>query len=80
MQHDLTRIMDDEVLGADSLGGFASCTEIANGHTPRGCPFQAWSVAEPLRLDRIVVADTNRPRNPSAPPKRLTESHENNFS
>lgn len=24
-------------------------------HTPRGCPFQAWSVAEALRLDRVVL-------------------------
>ena len=25
-------------------------------HAPRGCPFQAWSVAEMLRLDRVVLA------------------------
>ena len=34
--------------------------EIADGDTPhraRGCPFQAWSVGEALRLDRIVLAD-----------------------
>lgn len=32
--------------------------EIADGeppHTPRGCPFQAWSVGEALRLDRVVL-------------------------
>ncbi|MBK5257769.1 MAG: glycogen debranching enzyme family protein [Vicinamibacteria bacterium] len=33
--------------------------EIAEGdapHAPRGCPFQAWSVGEALRLDQIVLA------------------------
>jgi predicted glycogen debranching enzyme len=35
--------------------GQGHLSEIADGdapHTPRGCPFQAWSVAEALRLDR----------------------------
>lgn len=39
--------------------GLGHVSEIADGdppHTPRGCPFQAWSVAEALRLDRIVLA------------------------
>ena len=26
-------------------------------HTPRGCPFQAWSVGEILRLEQIVLAE-----------------------
>jgi glycogen debranching enzyme len=32
--------------------------EIAEGdapHAPRGCPFQAWSVGEALRLDKVVL-------------------------
>lgn len=32
--------------------------EIAEGdapHAPRGCPFQAWSLGEALRLDRVVL-------------------------
>ncbi len=36
--------------------------EIAEGdapHTPRGCPFQAWSVGEALRLDKLVLSDRN---------------------
>jgi predicted glycogen debranching enzyme len=36
-------------------GGFNHISEIADGdppHTPRGCPFQAWSLGEFLRLDR----------------------------
>jgi glycogen debranching enzyme len=26
-------------------------------HTPRGCPFQAWSVGEAPRLDQVVLAE-----------------------
>jgi len=40
--------------------GLGHVSEIADGdppHTPRGCPFQAWSVAELLRLERVVLAD-----------------------
>jgi predicted glycogen debranching enzyme len=39
--------------------GIGHLPEIAEGdapHEPRGCPFQAWSVGEALRLDRIVLA------------------------
>ena len=39
--------------------GLAHVSEIADAdppHAPRGCPFQAWSVGEVLRLDRIVLA------------------------
>jgi predicted glycogen debranching enzyme len=38
--------------------GLGHVSEIADGdppHTPRGCPFQAWSVGEALRLDRVVL-------------------------
>jgi glycogen debranching enzyme len=40
--------------------GLGHVSEIADGdppHAPRGCPFQAWSVAEALRLDQVVLAD-----------------------
>jgi predicted glycogen debranching enzyme len=39
--------------------GLGHVSEIADGdapHTPNGCPFQAWSVGEALRLDRVVLA------------------------
>ncbi len=39
--------------------GLGHVSEIADGdppHAPRGCPFQAWSVGEALRLDRVVLA------------------------
>ena len=38
--------------------GLGHVSEIADGdppHTPRGCPFQAWSVGEALRLDQVVL-------------------------
>ena len=40
--------------------GLGHLPEIADGdapHTARGCPFQAWSVGEALRLDRLVLAE-----------------------
>jgi predicted glycogen debranching enzyme len=40
--------------------GLGHISEIADGdppYTPRGCPFQAWSVGEALRLDLDVLAD-----------------------
>ena len=39
--------------------GLGHVSEIADGdppHTPRGCPFQAWSVGEMLRMDRVILA------------------------
>jgi predicted glycogen debranching enzyme len=43
--------------------GLGHVSEIADGeppHTPRGCPFQAWSVAEALRLDEVVLRAQKR--------------------
>jgi predicted glycogen debranching enzyme len=44
-----------------SRAGLGHISEIADAEapfTPRGCPFQAWSVAEALRLDREVLAES----------------------
>jgi predicted glycogen debranching enzyme len=41
--------------------GLGHISEIADAEpplTPRGCPFQAWSVGEALRLDRTVLTET----------------------
>jgi predicted glycogen debranching enzyme len=46
--------------------GLGHIGEIADGdppHTPRGCPFQAWSVGELLRLDLVVLAE-DQPQQP----------------
>jgi len=48
--------------------GLGHVSEIADAEapfTPRGCPFQAWSLAELLRLDRMVLADANRRNQPA---------------
>lgn len=40
--------------------GLGHISEIADGdapHTPRGCPFQAWSLGELIRLERFVLAE-----------------------
>jgi len=40
--------------------GLGHISEIADAeapHAPRACPFQAWSVGEALRLDKIVLAE-----------------------
>jgi predicted glycogen debranching enzyme len=50
---------------AERTGGHLP--EIADGdapHTPRGCPAQAWSVAELLRLEHGVLAAKARARSP----------------
>ena len=38
------------------LGGVSEIADAQPPYTPRGCPFQAWSLAELLRLDRNVLA------------------------
>jgi predicted glycogen debranching enzyme len=48
------------LLGHLHHAGLGHISEIADAETPftpRGCPFQAWSLAELLRLDRVVLAD-----------------------
>ena len=62
--HPLVRHLDEAGLGHIS--------EIADGdppHTPRGCPFQAWSVGEALRVRRGILselpAEGSRPRGSS---------------
>jgi predicted glycogen debranching enzyme len=45
--------------------GLGHISEIADAEapfTPRGCPFQAWSLGEFVRLDRIVLASRQEPR------------------
>jgi glycogen debranching enzyme len=48
----------EPLLAHTTDAGLGHLPEIADGdapHTARGCPFQAWSVAEALRLDRLVL-------------------------
>ena len=53
------RLLDPLLAHLDDAG-VGHLPEIADGdppHTPRGCPFQAWSVGEALRLERVVLAE-----------------------
>jgi predicted glycogen debranching enzyme len=43
-------------LGDAGLGHVPEIADAEPPHTPRGCPFQAWSVGEMLRLDQVVLA------------------------
>ncbi len=46
-----------------NVAGLGHVSEIADGdepHTPRGCPFQAWSLGELLRLHEKVLVPTDR--------------------
>jgi glycogen debranching enzyme len=45
--------------------GLGHVSEIADAEppfTPRGCPFQAWSIAELIRIERVVLARSRAPR------------------
>jgi predicted glycogen debranching enzyme len=45
-----------EHLDHAGLGHVSEIADADQPNAPRGCPFQAWSLAELLRLDRIVLA------------------------
>jgi predicted glycogen debranching enzyme len=68
------------LLGHLEEAGLGHVSEIADGnfpHTPNGCPFQAWSVAEALRLDRLVLgptASSSRNRRRSVASKGVEEA------
>jgi predicted glycogen debranching enzyme len=57
------------------VAGIGHLPEIADAdppHRPRGCPFQAWSLGEFARLDRVVLADVPSEKNGRAPARRAT--------
>ena len=49
-------------LGVAGLGHVSEIADAESPFTPRGCPFQAWSLGELLRLDRVVLAHQKRTR------------------
>jgi glycogen debranching enzyme len=59
----LTPLLDH--LNAGGLGHVAEIADAEWPHTPRGCPFQAWSLAELIRLDRIVLGERAADRDSS---------------
>jgi len=45
------------------VAGLGHVSEIADGdapHTPRGCPFQAWSLGELLRAEALVQSKSGQ--------------------
>jgi glycogen debranching enzyme len=53
--------------------GLGHVSEIADAeapHAPRGCPFQAWSLGELLRLEREVLAEEPGAERPGEAPWR----------
>ena len=53
----------DPLLSHVQTSGLGHLEEIADAEAPfapKGCPFQAWSLGELLRLDRIVLAAPKR--------------------
>jgi glycogen debranching enzyme len=44
-----------EHLAHAGLGHVSEIADAEAPYTPRGCPFQAWSLAELIRLDRTVL-------------------------
>jgi glycogen debranching enzyme len=57
-------------LEAAGLGHISEIADAEQPHTPRGCPFQAWSVGEALRLDRVVLAESTGNSRPLAKARR----------
>ena len=52
-------------LGDWGLGSVSETADGAAPHAATGCPFQAWSVAEVLRVRRALAGDTAaKPRRP----------------
>jgi predicted glycogen debranching enzyme len=43
------------LMTASGLNHVSEITDAVEPYTPRGCPFQAWSLGELLRLDRVVL-------------------------
>jgi predicted glycogen debranching enzyme len=49
-----------EHVEAAGAGHVSEIADAESPYTPRGCPFQAWSLGELLRLDRVVLVHRNR--------------------
>jgi glycogen debranching enzyme len=52
-------------LGTAGLGHVSEIADAEAPHEPRGCPFQAWSLAEMLRLVHGVVAEKEVAQQPA---------------
>lgn len=57
-----------EHLACAGIGHVSEVADAAPPHNPGGCPFQAWSLSELLRLEHSVLADRSDPP-PATPPR-----------
>jgi predicted glycogen debranching enzyme len=48
-------------LNEAGLGHISEITDAERPYTPRGCPFQAWSLGELLRIQRTLLAEVTSP-------------------
>jgi glycogen debranching enzyme len=54
----MTKINDrTEWLDEAGLGHVSEIADAEQPFTPRGCPFQAWSLGELLLVQRVILAD-----------------------
>lgn len=54
------------------VAGIGHISEVADGdvpHAPGGCPFQAWSLSELIRLERMVLAEGGSSARPISKPR-----------
>jgi glycogen debranching enzyme len=56
-----------EHLDRAGLGHVSEIADAEPPHEPRGCPFQAWSVGEALRLELQVLSARSRHHSPAVP-------------
>jgi glycogen debranching enzyme len=67
-RHTARRRFVEPLMAHLQTAGVGHVSEIADAEppfTPRGCPFQAWSLGELVRVDRLVLAEA-----PQAPRRR----------
>ena len=67
----------DPLLTRVQTFGFGHLSEIADAEAPfepKGCPFQAWSLGELLRLDRVVLVESKRASELEKRPSRRFEA------
>ena len=63
-------------LGRPGVGHLAELYDGDAPHAPGGCPFQAWSLGEAIRLDRAILSErrgtSTEPREPAGEPEFQT--------
>jgi predicted glycogen debranching enzyme len=71
-----TRFLDPLLArsGAAELGHISEIADAEPPYTPRGCPFQAWSVGEALRSLEYLARLESRPALPDAKGKRVSRT------